>query len=283
MLFNKIFFLILVFYIVRVNTIAQIEYGSHHGKYITIFNSKVYYEEYLPGSKSVKNTIPLLLFHGGMGSIADFKKCIPGLSNKFRVIAIDAPGLGRSAFADTALTYSLMARYYSAMIDQLKLDSAFVIGWSDGGISGLLLAHQRPDKIKKLVAVGINRTLDGLLGMEDAEQTFLNPDWAEKNMKQWINKYTSLSPTGNWKRYMQECKNMWMSKEYFPKQILDEINIPVLVCIGDHDEVKMDHAIEIKNSIRNSQFCVLPNCSHFVFSEKPALINRIAMDFLAGQ
>ena len=66
------------------------------------------------------------------------------------MIAIDAPGLGRSAFADTALTYSLMARYYSAMIDQLKLDSAFVIGWSDGGISGLLLAHQRPDKIKKV-------------------------------------------------------------------------------------------------------------------------------------
>src|SRR5215203_808876 len=108
--------------------------GSTRGKYLTIRGTKVYYEEYGKG-------IPLLLLHGGFGNIADFQKCTPGLSKHFRVIMPDAPGLGRSEFPDSSLSYHLMASYYSLMIDQLKLDSLYVIGWSDGGIAGLLLAN----------------------------------------------------------------------------------------------------------------------------------------------
>ena len=49
-----------------------------------------------------------------------------------------------------------MAKYYSSMIDHLKLDSVYVIGWSDGGNTGLLLANYRPDKIKRLLVSGTN-------------------------------------------------------------------------------------------------------------------------------
>ena len=58
----------------------QIKYGSNNGKYVSVFNTKIYYEEYGKG-------IPLILLEGGMGSIADFSLCIPELSKKFRVIA----------------------------------------------------------------------------------------------------------------------------------------------------------------------------------------------------
>jgi hypothetical protein len=90
----------------------KIKYGSNNGKYISIFNKKIYYEEYGKGT-------PLILLQGGMGSIADFALCIPELSKHFRVIAPDTPGQGRSELADS-MSYELMAEYISKLIDILN-------------------------------------------------------------------------------------------------------------------------------------------------------------------
>ncbi len=109
----------------------KITYGSNHGKYVSIYNKQIYYEEYGKGT-------PLILLQGGMGSIEDFALCIPELSKHFRVIAPDTPGQGRSELADS-MSYELMAQYMAKLIDALKLDSAYVMGWSDGGNTGLIL------------------------------------------------------------------------------------------------------------------------------------------------
>ena len=115
----------------------EIKYGSNNGKYVLIRNTKIYYEEY-------GNGVPLLLLQGGMGSIADFSLCIPELSKKFHVIAPDMPGQGRSQMADS-MSYQLMADFISAFIDKVELDSAYIMGWSDGGNVALILASKRPD------------------------------------------------------------------------------------------------------------------------------------------
>jgi len=254
---------------------AQINYGSNNGKYLTIRNTKVYYEEYGRGT-------PLLMLHGGFGNISDFKKCIPELSKKFRLIIPDAPGQGRSDFPDSSLSYQLKASYYSVMIDQLKLDSVYVLGWSDGGNEGLLLANYRPDKVKKLLVSGANYK-SSAIGIKEGDTTILNPDWLQKNWQGIINKYTKLSPNHDWKRYFHEQRKVWTSDEYFPKSTLEAINIPVLVVYGDHDDIMLSHGIEIRDAIKNSQFCILPNTSHSVFDEKPEVIGKIAMDFFAGR
>ena len=77
----------LIFILIQLPILAfeQINYGSNNGNYLTIRGTKIYYEEYGKGT-------PLILLHGGFGSITSFEKCIPKLSEKFRVIAIDAPG-----------------------------------------------------------------------------------------------------------------------------------------------------------------------------------------------
>ena len=171
------------------------------------------------------------------------------------------------------------------MIDQLKLDSAYVVGWSDGGIVGLLLANNRPDKIKKLLISGTNYKLHGINeeALQGATSTIFNVNWVEANMKEWIENYKRLSPQDDWKRYLEEGKKMWFEEEYFPKSTLEAINIPVLIVLGDNDVVTLEHGIEIKNAIKYSQFCVLPNTSHEVFNEKPELINKIAIAFFNGK
>ncbi len=253
---------------------GQINYGSNNGKYLTIRDTKVYYEEYGKGT-------PLLMLHGGFSNMAYFKKCIPELSKHFQIILPDQPGLGRSEFPDSALSYQLIAEYYSSMIDQLKLDSVYVIGESDGGNEGLLLANYRPDKVKRLLISGANYKAREIKGIVEVSN-MLNTDWIEANWKDWIDNYKKLSPSGDWKRYVKEARKMSLAEEYFSKQILEEIKVPVLVAYGDNDLITLNHGIEIKNDIKNSQFCIIPNCSHDVFNDKSGLIDRIAIDFFSG-
>ncbi|HEY4194301.1 MAG TPA: alpha/beta hydrolase, partial [Mucilaginibacter sp.] len=69
---------------------------------------------------------------------------------KYKVIIADSRAQGNSADNGESLSYEMMADDYAALLDALKVDSAYVIGWSDGGINALLLAIRHPEKVKSL-------------------------------------------------------------------------------------------------------------------------------------
>lgn len=269
----KILFFALIFSIVGK---AQVEYGSNNGKYLTIKKTKIYYEEYGKG-------VPILLIHGAYGGIRDFRNIIPDLSKKYRVIVADAPGLGRSEFAKEKISYDLLADYQSEIINSLKLDSLYVLGWSDGAVTGLILTKKRLDKVKKLIISGANYKANGAKDIEELKN-WSSTVWIEQNWPNWIKNYNKIAPkTNDWKRYVNEVGNMWFQEEYFPKSDLEKISVPTLIVYGDNDMYTLEHGIEIRNSIKNSQFCVIPNCSHDVFEEKPELITKLTMDFIDGK
>lgn len=123
------------------------------GKYYTIRGFKMYCETYGEGQ-------PLLIIHGNGGSINNFTYQIPYFSKNYKVIVADSRAQGRSADLRDSLTYEMMADDYAALLDSMKIDSACVIGWSDGGINGLLLAIRHPEKVKKLAVTGANLVPD---------------------------------------------------------------------------------------------------------------------------
>jgi pimeloyl-ACP methyl ester carboxylesterase len=252
----------------------EIKYGSNNGKYVSVFNTPIYYEEYGKGA-------PLVLLEGGMGSIADFSLCIPELSKKFRIISPDMPGQGRSQLADS-MSYQLLANYISKLIDILNLDSAYVMGWSDGGNAALILANDRPDKVKKVIACGANYKRSGFPSIEKDTTDFVkvinSPDFEEID-KEEIQNYLKLCPGRNWRKFFIDINKMWSQKIYYPAAVLENIKIPVMIVLGDKDAVTLEHGIEMHNLIKESQFCVLPNTSHRVFYERPKLISEIAIDF----
>jgi len=251
----------------------EINYGSNQGEYITLSNTNIYYEEYGSG-------IPLLLFHGGFGSIHDFQQVIPELSKNFRVIAVDSPGHGRSEQADS-LSFDLMADHYSIMIDQLQLDSVSIIGYSDGGITALLLAEKRPDKVNKIIASGVNSRMDGLTPEVLGYLKLINPDFIETNQKEWLADYKSKSPEKDkWRKYIGDMSRMYSENVLIEEQTLSNIDAKVLLVYGDRDVIKLEHAIELYQSIAGSQFCVLPDTPHEVFSESPELVCKIGIAFL---
>jgi len=254
----------------------KIEFGSNNGRVININGKTIYYEEYGQGT-------PLLLLSGGgiNRSIRDFGKCIPGLSKQYRVIAPDTPGQGRSEQPDS-LSYDLLTDFMSQLIDSLKIDSGYVMGWSDGAIVSLLLANKRADKIKKVIAVGANNGIRGFnLGgfPPDSVKPPSLEYWASSNKKD-IEWYNTLTPKKDWRKTNSNMNMMVYQKEYFPTGVYDSINIPVMIVLGDRDMISIEHGLEMYRLIKNSQYCVLPNTTHEVFAERPDLINKIAIDFL---
>ena len=251
----------------------EINYGSNQGKYFTLYDTNIYYEEYGTG-------MPLLLFHGGFGSIHDFQQVIPKLSESYRVIAVDSPGHGKSEQADS-LSFDLMADYYSMMIDQLKLDSVSIIGYSDGGITALLLAEKRPDKVIKIIASGVNSRMDGLNAEVLEYLKLINPTFIETNQMEWLTDYKSKSPEKDkWRKFITDMTRMYSENVLIDEQTLSNIVARVLLVYGDRDVIKLEHAIELYRSISGSQFCVIPNTPHEIFSESPDLISEIGIEFL---
>jgi len=88
-----------------------------------------------------------------------------------------------------------------------------------------------------------------------------------------------LIPKKDWRKLVSNMNNTVYAKEYFPASVYDRIKIPVMILIGDRDMVSIEHGLEMHRLIKNSQYCVLPNTTHEVFTERPDLINKIAIDF----
>ena len=114
---------------------STVTYGKDKkaGKFYDIRGFKMYAETYGQGE-------PLLIIHGNGGSINNFIYQIPFFSKNYKVIIADSRAQGKSMDLRDSLTYEMMADDYAALLTEMKIDSAYVIGWSDGGINGLLLA-----------------------------------------------------------------------------------------------------------------------------------------------
>lgn len=257
----------------------NVNYGSNKGTYVSINGKKVYYEEYGKG-------MPLILLSGGglSRSIKDFEKCIPELSLHFRVIAPDTPGQGRSEQPDS-VTYQSITDTMSQLIDSLEVDSVYIMGWSDGAIVGLLLGERRIDKVKKVIAAGANNGKRGFNippGMSLDSVMAPSLSTYEGFNKKVVEEYSKI-PGRNWRKLVTDLNKMWYADEYFPPSLYGRIEIPVMILVGDKDDISIGHGLEMHKSIKASHFCVLPNTTHDVFKEQPAVINQLAVDFFKGK
>src|SRR5579871_4653884 len=141
------------FTLICFSLIAQqsINYGNNPaaGKYYHIRGINMYCEIYGEGK-------PLLLIHGNGGSISAFRNNIPYFAKKYKVIALDSRSQGKTIDTNDSFSFEMMADDEAALLDALHIDSAYVIGWSDGGINALLLSMRHPKKVIKLASTGAN-------------------------------------------------------------------------------------------------------------------------------
>ncbi len=215
------------------------------GKYYDIRGFKMYAEVYGQGQ-------PLLIIHGNGGSISNFVYQIPYFSKDYKVIIADSRAQGKSADKADSLSYEMMADDYAALLDAMKVDSAYVIGWSDGGINGLLLAIRHPGKVKKLAITGANLRPDTTAVPQEIWD-LVRPTYEE--LKNMANK-------NDLQKNAYKLFNLLMNQPHIPLTDVQKVACPTLVIGGDNDVVKEEHTMEIYKNIRNGYLWILPNSGH---------------------
>lgn len=219
--------------------------NSANGKYYDIRGFKMYVEIYGQGT-------PLLFMHGNGGSINNFTKQIPYFSQKYKVIVADSRAHGKSIDPADSISYEMMADDFAALLDAMKIDSAYVIGWSDGGINGLLMAIRHPGKVKKLAITGASLRPD-TTAVPQAIWDMVTPGYNQLKAKPDRNERE--------KRGYKLLK-LLVENPHIPLSDLQKINCPTLVIGGDHDVIKEEHTLEIYKNIPKAYLWILPNSGH---------------------
>jgi len=210
---------------------------------------------------------PLLLLHGGSGSIPE--KWIPFFSPRFQVIAMEQMGHGRTAdLPDRPFHYHDMAEDTVELMRQLGIESAAIVGYSDGGIIGLDLAIHHPERVAKLAVTGANSRTDGYTAENLELVRSLNPDAEPVS-----DAYARLSPDGaeHWPIVLRRLQRMWAVEPSFTREQLQSIEAPTLVIVGDADIVTPEHAVEMFRTIPAAQLCVVPHSGHGVMPKETIL------------
>ncbi|MBK7561022.1 MAG: alpha/beta hydrolase [Chitinophagaceae bacterium] len=222
-------------------------YGKNKiaGKYYDIRGFKMYAEVYGKGQ-------PLLIIHGNGGSINNFIYQIPYFSKQYKVIIADSRAQGKSTDNGDSLTYEMMADDYAALLEVMKIDSAYVIGWSDGGINGLLLAIRHPEKVKKLAVTGANLVPDTTAVPQEIW------DMVTPTLTELKNKPTKTDPEKN----ALKLYRLLAEQPHIPFTDLQKIACPALVIGGDHDVIKEEHTLLIYKNIPKAYLWILPGAGH---------------------
>jgi len=250
----------------------EVVYGSNKGKYIDVSGRSVYYEIYGTGDT-------VLLLHGGPGSIAHFSKLIPELSGNYTLIAMDTPGQGHSERADQ-VSYQLLAENASEFIDKMGIRECYVVGWSDGATTGLLLAAKRPDVVTKVFASGGFSNIDGFTDEDKAFWATLTPEIVEQSWGGWHLEYQQLYPENDWKMIIQDLRRMVNDEIYITEEQLKSIAGKVLLAYGDKDAFTLEHIVYLFRTIPDSELMIFPGTGHNTFEEQPEMMSLAVQNFL---
>jgi pimeloyl-ACP methyl ester carboxylesterase len=238
----------------QTSTISPLDttlYGRNQltGNYLDVNGIKLYYEIYGHGE-------PLLMIHGNGGSINSFLYQIPYFSKSYQVIVADSRSQGKS----------------EDLNDSLSIKSCYVLGWSDGGINGLLLAIRHPDKVKKLAITGAN----------------LWPDTTAISVGDYmwgLNFYDTLGKMPQTPEIIKARKLVKLDtfEPHITREQLRQIKCPTLVIGGDHDIILTEHTMLIAKSIPNAFLWILPNSSHSTLIDYKDLFNITVDDFFGNR
>jgi len=234
-------------------------YGNNPaaGHYLATRGIRLYYESYGSGP-------PLLLLHGNGGSSKDFRRTIPYFAQRYRVIALDSRAHGKSVDAADSLSFEMLADDCAALLTHLRLDSAYVLGWSDGGITALLLAQRHPQKVRRLAATGANISPDST--------AFEPAFWQQMQRGYRENRRTAFTDPGrknDWKVFLLDVFQPRIAPES-----LRQLTAPAFIIAGDHDVIRPQHTLAIYQALPRAWLWIVPNSSHATLLDHAEAFNR---------
>ena len=239
---------------------------------------------------------PVVLLHGGFGSLEMFGPNIELLAKGHQVVGVDLQSHGRSPAADREMKFESMADDVAALIRELGFEKAAVMGFSLGGGVGLRTAIQHPEVVERLVLVSTVFKNDGWHPEMSAGMKSMGPHVAEP-MKQspMYEAYKEIAPNvDDWPKLVKQLTDL-LKLDYDWSAELPKLVMPVMIVIGDADGLPPTHAVEFFNLLgggkRDAGFdrsgmtqhrlAILPGVTHYDINFSPALAAAV-IPFLDG-
>jgi pimeloyl-ACP methyl ester carboxylesterase len=245
---------------------------SERSGYANANGISIYYAVYGHGS-------PVILLHGGLANADYWGNQVKALERYHTVIVMDSRGHGRTTRDSRPYGYDLMADDVVALLDDLKVAKADIVGWSDGGILGLDLAMRHPDRVGKIFAFAANTVTSGVNEGLEKNSTFA------AFIDRARHEYEAYSATPKeYDAFVAQISKMSATQPSWTDTELKAITAPVLVVDGDHDEaIKREHTEYIASTIPGAGLLILPNASHFAFLQDPEFFNYSILHFLGDE
>src|SRR5262249_51821332 len=155
------------------------------------------------------------------------------------------------------LNYRDMATDTIAFLEGVVQQPAHLVGWSDGGIVGLMVASARPDLVRKLVAISANADTDGIVPGAHEQ---LNVPADHPSMEMFRGLYAASSPDGpdHWPVVFEKFQQMAMTQPDITNAELAAIKVPTLILASDDDLVTLEHTVELFRAIPGAELAIVP-------------------------
>lgn len=234
---------------------------------------------------------PLLLLHGGLGSIDMFAPLLPALTENRQVIGVDLHGHGRTELGDREISYIDMGNDMAAILKELGYKKVDVMGYSMGGGVALRVAIQHPEIVRRLVAVSASFAHPEATYPEIiAQQKQVGAEMADA-MKgtPMYQSYKAIAPHPEDFSTLLERIGELMESSFNWSEEVKKLEMPVMLVYGDSDMIRPEHIVEFyqllggglkdagwqRENMSQNRLAILPGLTHYEIFMAPALTKTI--------
>lgn len=260
--------------------------------FITFANKKVFYD-YQP------NEGPVVVFINGLTQSTkhwrEYKNHLFDIG--MSTLCFDVPGQGQSEIPEKKLSFSELAAVVDAIMNELNISSAYIVGLSFGGAIALHFAVEYPNRVMGMIAIGGNSEKDTLFkclhhalidAVDKGGIAYLFDFLTALNFShEWIEKNDRLLMIA---KQLSVATNSPAAIQYFLEAILEspditdklhQIKCPTLIMCGEDDIFTPRWCQEIlRENIPNSNMVVIQNVCHAFTIESPTISKKIFSHFI---
>ena len=207
-------------------------------------------------------------------------KSFPALAERYSVITFDLQGHGRTAdIPERPMTLEQNARDVVGLLKHLGISKADFFGESYGGVMATMIAVHHPALVNRVATYGATFGPPEIaLNMEMLRMSVAPTADCRAFQFQRENYKKVASDPDYWPKFWQKvCGIEWRG---FSNEELASIKAPVLIALGDHDFVRLEHAVETLKLIPNAELAVIPNAGHFTLFSEPNRVIPVVIHFL---
>lgn len=208
---------------------------------------------------------PLLLLHGNGESGGYFAHQMDEFAQSFTVYAVDTRGHGQSPRGTAPFTISQFADDLLDFMDGQGIETADILGFSDGGNIALTFALRHPERVGRLVLNGAN----------------LDPSGVKPSVQipivlgyKLASRFKAPKAKAN-----AELLGLMVNEPHIDPKELAALTMPVMVIVGSRDMIRAAHSRLIADSLPHGRLVTVEG-DHFIANKQPVQFNRAVLEFL---